>query len=562
MKKIIVSILVIGCFFSVSIVSVNAFDVEEFEGELENSGPSVIIPWGDEVWDVETVDSNGNVGRGTSLAMDSNGYPHICYWDRDNYYLKYVRFNGLEWEDPQIIDTHVLTVYHSLALDSNNRPHIAYADFIYGNILCLKYIRWTGLEWEEHIVDTDGNVGREVSLVLDEYDNPHMSYTELCIVDDFAVYYPKYAYRDDTTWQVEYVEETSDCDIKCSIDLDSENIPHILYTEQIRHPSYPWYIGGILKYATRTNDGWIKESITEARSLGDLSFALDSNDNPHICYVVIRAEDPEFENQPYDNDLYYAHRINNNFGITIIDDSFSSTNLLDPCLTIDSNDNPHICYRHTCWSDPNQSELKYATIKEGLWRIELVGSENRHSFGRYCSIAIDGENTPHISYYYDYYEGGLMYAKKIRDEKPPNKPTIDGPVNVKVNDEQEYTFVSSDPDGQNLYYYIEWGDYSIEEWIGPYSSGEEVIVSHIWEEEGEYTIEAKVRDIYGVESNMETLDVTLSKNCQGNYENNQQNLNQQYQSQSTLSTQQYESQSIPLSTLLSNPLILVGLNNN
>ena len=37
-------------------------------------------------WHIETVDSDGYVGEYTSLALDSNGYPHILYCE-DLYYL-------------------------------------------------------------------------------------------------------------------------------------------------------------------------------------------------------------------------------------------------------------------------------------------------------------------------------------------------------------------------------------------------------------------------------------------------------------------------------------------
>ena len=62
---------------------------------------------------------------------------------------------------------------------------------------------------------------------------------------------------------------------------------------------------------------------------------------------------------------------------------------------------------------------------------------------------------------------------------PPKKPSITGPTGGAVGTEYEYTFVTTDPDEDNISYYIEWGDGYIEDWIGPYESGIEVNKSHI-----------------------------------------------------------------------------------
>jgi outer membrane protein assembly factor BamB len=96
--------------------------------------------------------------------------------------------------------------------------------------------------------------------------------------------------------------------------------------------------------------------------------------------------------------------------------------------------------------------------------------------------------------------------------KPPDAPDIDGPTNGKAGVEYEYTFTSTDPNGDNIYYRIDWGDNNPEEWIGPYNSGEEITVNHSWSERGTNMIKAKAEDIYGLESNWGTLEVTMTKN--------------------------------------------------
>ncbi len=49
------------------------------------------------VWDIKTVDSDGNVGHDISLALDSNNNPCISYFDDTNGDLKYAYYNGSTW---------------------------------------------------------------------------------------------------------------------------------------------------------------------------------------------------------------------------------------------------------------------------------------------------------------------------------------------------------------------------------------------------------------------------------------------------------------------------------
>ena len=97
---------------------------------------------------------------------------------------------------------------------------------------------------------------------------------------------------------------------------------------------------------------------------------------------------------------------------------------------------------------------------------------------------------------------------------PPDAPTIRDETHPEVGVSYAYTFVTEDPDGDNVSYYIEWGDGNYEDWFGPFESGKEVIRNHTWSEEGDFTIRAKAKDIYGAESDWGTLKVTMPKNQQ------------------------------------------------
>ena len=94
----------------------------------------------------------------------------------------------------------------------------------------------------------------------------------------------------------------------------------------------------------------------------------------------------------------------------------------------------------------------------------------------------------------------------------PNPPTITGPTIGMPGVEYNYTFITTDPDGDDVWYYIDWRDESNSGWIGPYPSGQEVVVSHTWDKRGRYTIKAKAKDIFDAESEWGTLEVTMPVN--------------------------------------------------
>jgi outer membrane protein assembly factor BamB len=95
---------------------------------------------------------------------------------------------------------------------------------------------------------------------------------------------------------------------------------------------------------------------------------------------------------------------------------------------------------------------------------------------------------------------------------PPIIPIIDGETQGFYGESYDYTFITTDIDGDDVYYYIDWGDGDVEEWIGPYNSDEIVTKSHTWDQEDTYTIRAKAKDVFDSESEWGTLEVTMPVN--------------------------------------------------
>lgn len=102
-----------------------------------------------------------------------------------------------------------------------------------------------------------------------------------------------------------------------------------------------------------------------------------------------------------------------------------------------------------------------------------------------------------------------LYALRVINNQPPSIPAINGPASGKAKQNYNYTIVSTDPEGNNVSYYVDWGDGSNSGWLGPYSSGYELTVNHTWNKRGTYTIQAKAKDSYGAESGWGTLQVKM-----------------------------------------------------
>ncbi len=91
----------------------------------------------------------------------------------------------------------------------------------------------------------------------------------------------------------------------------------------------------------------------------------------------------------------------------------------------------------------------------------------------------------------------------------PEDPEISGKTNIKVNTEYEYTFVATDDNEDEIYLYVTWGDGTTSDWIGPYASGEVVTLSHSWENKGDFTIQAKAKDPFDLESGWSSLEISV-----------------------------------------------------
>jgi len=84
---------------------------------------------------------------------------------------------------------------------------------------------------------------------------------------------------------------------------------------------------------------------------------------------------------------------------------------------------------------------------------------------------------------------------QVGNSYPPTIPVINGPTVGRINKEYEFTALSDDPEGDQIYYMFDWGDETQSEWVGPVDSGNQVTITHTWTNIGSYSIKAKAMDV-------------------------------------------------------------------
>ncbi len=114
----------------------------------------------------------------------------------------------------------------------------------------------------------------------------------------------------------------------------------------------------------------------------------------------------------------------------------------------------------------------------------------------------------------EYFNGVIDEVKiyKFDYEPPFPPPSISGPLSGKVGTEYNYTFVQNNPECDDISYFIDWGDNTTTGWTEYYLAGVGCTRNHTWLEERKYTIRAKVKDVFGEESDWGYLEVTMPKN--------------------------------------------------
>jgi len=175
-----------------------------------------------------------------------------------------------------------------------------------------------------------------------------------------------------------------------SIVLDLDDRPYILF----------YYLGGnALTLAHWTGCKWIYEPVSTYEHYGsDSSLAIDKEDNIHASFRDCETDD-----------LMYGYRNSEGWSIYRVDSEDNAGPFNS--IAIDSKNYPHIAYCREYNNDKN-TELRYAYYDGMNWNIEVIDNEYQEE-GYFCSLALDSNDYPHISYmeYFPNSGWNLKYAR-------------------------------------------------------------------------------------------------------------------------------------------------------
>jgi aspartate carbamoyltransferase regulatory subunit len=333
-----------------------------------------------------TLDSAGQVGAETSIAIGTNGNPIISYHDSTNGDLKIAACNNptcTTSTNTTIDSAGQVGDFTSIAIGTNGNPIISYHDSTNGDLKIAACNNPTCTTSTNTTIDSTGNVGQYTSIAIGINGNPIISYYDNWngALKIAACNNPTCTTSTNTT-----IDSTGVVGTDSSITIGTNGNPIISYHD---------ITNGVLKVAACNNPTCTTSTTTTIDSAGvvgyHISITIGTNGNPIISYydIINGVLKVAACKNPTCTGTTELERSTN----TTIDSGDAVGGYTS--IAIGTNGNPIISY-----SDSTNGVLKVAACNNPTCTTSTNSTiDSNGNVGLYTSMTIGANGHPVISYY-------------------------------------------------------------------------------------------------------------------------------------------------------------------
>ncbi|GEM_PF-3031815 len=219
-------------------------------------------------------DQGSSLGLFNNIYLDSNGKPHITYYDWRRDITKYATNVSGAWTNANDINGLSVNYMDSLAIDSNNKFHVAKGGS------SLSYVNDVVGSWQSQTIDS--TACSATSMKMDGNGCIHIAYQ---INPSTGSKKQMYASNSGGSWQTATLEEQVNYPYENPAIATDGNRAGILFLENRSYSSYSGNSTGVLKFACNGTGSWRVYTLDNRDTCSANSLAVDSNGRFHVSYV-------------------------------------------------------------------------------------------------------------------------------------------------------------------------------------------------------------------------------------------------------------------------------------
>jgi len=229
---------------------------------------------------------------------------------------------------------------------------------------------------------------------------------------------------------------------------------------------------------TGLNIIWSGQYFSGIKVVSDYNQIFDNRIDTNFYGInIIGSNHNLIKNNIFYNNYISNIRLTDSEYNTVIENEFGHTQDFEYSIYLTSS-NDNFLYHNNVYEsgvpvfDDGQNSWDDGYPSGGnYWAYFLTDDENDDGICDNPKDIPGGDNSDQYPLFYLYGQGNMA----------PNTPKISGPTKGKVGELLTYKIIAFDPEQDDVYYKVWWGDSSsADDWIGPFKSGEEATATHTY----------------------------------------------------------------------------------